>query len=725
MKSLKYFLISLIGLFITNDLLACWDPWYSPSVYYMYRVYDDSQKLSLKNEGYYPGSKQNCEEWQSLTSKAIPLEDIYDVVYTLTLEEFESVVDNKSASYDNQFIEWITKRDTAILDFLLLAKTNEYIRLKRNSRWYYPSMKIGARMTIEDVAEKALTVKDERLRERYLLQGIRALFSMSRYGECIDLWEKEVAHLPENNLMRQLIQPYIVGAEFHIKRSEKAIEYFAERGDIGSVLYCAGRSGENLSTIDALELVCEYAPNSKYIEETLQSYVRDLEPSGASHLDDNYEMSSEDQKLFSLCLKMERNSKCANPGMWYYTAAFLADLNRDAEQADHWLSLAEKSKSSDYIAESIQVFRIYLDAKLCSYNSTYEDKLFNQLKWLDSMICNNLTDQVCQETANGYMLVSSVGYYYWNDVMRRILLSEVCPRMIRAGKTTRALQLANMADNRLLGLVNKRCLYDYVEVGDTYEYLPVVTYTMTEYRYSEQYNVHDYSSHFFEMIDSLGVESALGYVNNVRRPKSKFDSFLNSRGYVGSDYLNDIAGTQCLRNMRYDEAVKYLGRVSDAYKQHHNVYMEFDPFCFDIKAIKLKSDFRYDFAKEMYSLEQNINLLSDPNRKARLMLKYAIGLRNSFGRCWALTQYYRGTTYWGQVCKKRDWESDEYTQAAKSMSQEIIAKACEIATDDEVAADIHYELCHFATIAEKYPNTARGELVRGHCDNLCDYKMGN
>ena len=724
MKLLKYFLISLVGLFLTNDLFACWDPWYSPGGYYMYRVYDDSQKSSLKNEGYYPGSKQNCEEWQSLTSKTIPLDDIYDVVYTMTLEEFEAIVDNKNDSYDNKFVEWITKRDTDILDFLLLAKTNEYIRLKRNSRWYYPSMKVGARMTIEEVAEKALSVNEKRLKERYLLQGIRALFSMSRYQECIDIWENEVAYLPEDNLMRQLIQPYIVGAEFHIKRSEKAIEYFAELGDIGSVLYCAGRSGENLYTIDALELVCEYAPNSKYIEQTLQSYVRDLEPLGISYLDDTYVFSLEDQKLYSLCLKMGRNSKCSNPGMWYYTAAFLADINSNVEQAAYWLSQAENSKSSDYVAESIQVFRIYLDAKRCSYNSDYENKLFNQLKWLEAKICNNLTDKVRQGTANAYMLKSSKSYYYWNDVMRRILLSEVCPRMIKAGKTTRALQLANMADNRLLNLVNKICLYDFVEVGDSYEYQPVVTYTMKEYRYSSNYNVYDYSNHFFEMIDSLGVEPALRYVNNVRSPKSNFDSFLNSRGYVGSDYLNDIVGTQCLRNMRYGEAVKYLGNVSGAYKNHHNVYMEFDPFCFDIKAVEFTSDFRCDFAKEMYSLERNINTITDPNRKAKLMLKYAIGLRNSFDRCWALTQYYRGTSYWGQVCEKRDWESDEHTSAAKNRAKELMKLACEIVTDDEVAADIHYELCQFATIAEKYPDTLKGVLVRGHCDNLVDYKSG-
>ena len=60
----------------------------------------------------------------------------------------------------------------------------------------------------------------------------------------------------------------------------------------------------------------------------------------------------------------------------------------------------------------------------------------------------------------------------------------------------------------------------------------------------------------------------------VRKPVSELDRYLNTRGYIGSDYLNDIVGTQCLRNMRYKEAVEYLGAVSKAYQKHLNVYME-------------------------------------------------------------------------------------------------------------------------------------------------------
>ena len=714
MKYLRFFLISVVSILSDSEVFACWAPWVDmPRWNNMYRVYDNQPEPTLDIEGHYPGAGRNCEEWQELTSKAIPLEDIYQVVYQMTLEEFEAVYENRNAAYKNKFTEWITKKDTSILDFLLLAKNNEYIRLKRNSRWYYPSMNMGTGMTLEEVAEKALAEKDNRLRDRYLLQGVRALFSLSKYNECIELWETEISSLPDDNLMRQLVQPYIAGAEFHANRADKAVEYFAQIGDVQSMLFCMNRAGEEISTVDALELVCEHAPNSNFIEKALQSCVRKFESSWEFWREDEFVKTPAYEKLYALSIEMARGGNSNNPAMWYYTAAFLADLDGNAAKASYLLGQAESSKSTPYIDESIKVFRIYLDAKLLPYNSSYEDRLFAQLKWLDIKIQDNIDDHVRAETARGYIGDN----YYWNGAMRRIVLSEVCPRMIKAGKKVRALQLANMADNRLFSLVNEWNLYDWVDD----EYKVVKTYTMNGYRYSDRFNSLDYSNHFFEMIDSIGVDNAIQYVQRANRPQSDFDRFLNSRGYTGSDYLNDIAGTQCLRNMRYKEALEYLGKVSEAYKTHHNVYMEHDPFSADRKAIEQESDFRYGFAREMYSLEQSFNIVAEPNRKAQLMVKYALGIRNSFDLCWGLTQYYWGTTYWRQVCEKRDWESDDITKAALERAKELINLACDMVTDDEAGANIQYMLCNFKAVARNYPNTEKGRLVRGKCDNLCDH----
>ena len=732
MKSLKYLLISAFALITTNEALACWYEWYGPEGYYMYRVYPLATEPTIDIDGCYPGAGRNCAGWQVLTSPTIPLEDIYKVVYTMPLADFEKIYDNRKVKYDNKFVEWITKKDIDILDFLLLAKTNEYIRVKRNSRWYYPTMEIGAKMTIEEVAEKALSAKDVRLRDRYLLQAVRALFSMQRYEECVVLWENEASKLPAYNHMRELIHPYIAGAEFRLNRLDKAIERFAQIGDIESMLFCADRTGEKLTMYEALELVYKYAPNSPYIAKTLQKHIRSIEPDGHTfgNFGSGYLEELEKERKASIitlrpyCLEKAREGKDDNPAMWYYTAAFLSDLIGETNKASQYLSSAEKTKSTPYIAESIKVMRIYLDAKLSKYDSTYEAKLFEQLKWLDSKVADNITDEVRIETTRGFHINSGMSYYYWNDMLRRIVLAEVCPRMVKMGKTTRALQLANMADNRLFSLVDRQDYYMGPRKKGYYDYERVEGSTMREFRYAKnKYNKHDYSNHFFELIDSLGVNTVKRYVQNVDAPQSGFDRFLNARSYTESDYFNDIVGTQCLREMRYGEAVKYLSDVSDAYNRGHlNVTMQYNPFSIEREWLDDKCDTRLEFAQEMHSLEQKIKTTTNPNEKAMSIFRFAIGLRNSFDRCWPLTQYYRGFSYWGCVIgEKRDWENDQYTKSATSRAKQMIASACSIATDAEVLAEINYELCNFKTVAEKYPNTQKGELVRGKCDKLYDY----
>ena len=720
MKSIKYLLISLLTLSIPCHTRACWGSWYAPGEYYMYRVYDrnasldnGSSNLDLKS--------QNCVEWQKLTSHTIPLSDIYQVVYDMTLEEYEVMHNNPEQDYENKFAQWITKHDRSILDFLLLAKTNEYIRFRINSRWYYPSMKIGARMTLDEVAEQALAVTDKRLRNRYLLQAVRALFTLGRYKECIEIWENEVLGLPDGNLMKRHIRDYIAGALHHVG-SPTSVEYFAEIGDVQSVLYCSGKEDVFLYPVEALALVCQYAPNSNYIPKALYEMVHQIEMKLESNYYTHFYYSYEEYELYDLCLAMGQNPKTENQAMWYYTAAYLSTLIDEVHQASKLLDKAEVARSTPFIDESIAVLRMYVDAKRLPYNAAYENKLYKQLQWLDKMIVNNITDEVRTEVASGYKLYSFESFYYWNDMLRRILLAEVCPRMIQAGKSVRALQLANMADNYIYDVVGYKTESFREKDKDGNDTIVIKDITIDEYRYSkDDSNFIDYSNHFFETIDSLGVDIAIAYLDNVEHSTQSFDKYLNARGYTNRDYLYDIVGTQCLRQMRYGEAVKYLGRVSTQYVNHSNIYICYEPFAAAPKETDYIEEFKYDFAREMYSLEQSIQLTTEPNRKAQMMLKFALGLRNSFNWCWGLTQYYRGSCYWGAVCDKRDWENDHYTQAAIARANKMVDDVCKMTTDDEVAASIHYELCNFKTIARQYSNTKIGQLVRGSCDNLDDY----
>lgn len=698
MKSTKYFLFSIFALFTWCQSMACgggsWN-YYKPGHYLMYRVYDIKQNEKSATDD----KTANCKEWQKLTSTSIPLEDIHQVVYKMKLEEIEKIHHDLPQKHSNKFVEWIILNDQRILDFLLLAKTNEYVRQKYNSRWYYPSMKIGARMSLEDIAKEALSNAKGKLADRYLLQAMRALFSLRRYKECVNLWRTKASILPESNATRKLMESYAVGAKFRLGKTYEAINYYAGVGDIESLLFCAQqKSKEKFTTMDALITVCEYCPNSQYIPEALQNIMTPIEliTYGYSSWSTNIKLS----KLSELSVKLAKDSKTANPAMWYYTAAFIANLKGQVSEASRLLQLAENIQTDQFTSESIAVLRFHLDAKTRPIDKEYETWLLERIKWIDSKIKSNLNTQIIAETQEFTKLEFNISYYYWNDMMRRIILADVCPRMLKAGKTTRALQLANMADNLLLNITHKGS---------------------TKYKYSTIVNQTDYRKDFFCMADSLTPEKVIEYANTIKNPQSEFDRYLNSSGYTNLDYIYDIIGSLYLRNMNYGEAENYFGKVSsNYYNLHDNIYIDYEPFSLKPKVHFDDKDFKYAFAREMHSLEQGIKATTDNDRRAKMMFKFAVGIKNSFELCWGLTRFHKTTEEYN--C--RYWGNDKYCQAAKKKYTALVKEACKIASD-EVAAGFQYEMCNFKTIANKYPNTSKGKLVKGKCDNLIDYNALN
>ena len=86
--------------------------------------------------------------------------------------------------------------------------------------------------------------------------------------------------------------------------------------------------------------------------------------------------------------------------MWYYTAAFIEDLDGHPVEASKLLAKAEQSHGTEFIKESVKVMRIYLDAKLMPYNQGYENLLFKQLQWLDQKIADNITLRCVNEPPN-------------------------------------------------------------------------------------------------------------------------------------------------------------------------------------------------------------------------------------------------------------------------------------------------------------------------------------
>lgn len=736
MKSIKYTL-TVSALFVLSfalDARGCGLPYFLPRYYYMYRVYTDPRSDDDYNGiNYYKMSteERNCKDWQRETPN-INTVDIYNIVYIMSLDEYRDLYNARKYRGSNVFAHRIKTDRQDILDFLLLAKTNEHTRMRMNPRWYYPTMRTADTQTLEEIVQTALSRRDGSLGNRYLLQAMRALSSLQRYDECLALWENDLSRLPVYDPIRQLGEDCAARAMVATGRYAEATAYYAAKGDVGSLRFCAKDSANDFATTaDIIEFVYDYCPDSPYLARALQQYIRQVEPKGYSFDRDSQvaDITPEYKQLYRFALRVAAESRCPNPAMWYYTAAFIADLEDDPQRASQILSRAESARGTEFIKNSVRMMRIYLDAKMLPYNAAYERKLMGQLQWLDDQVRNNITPDIANITSILYNLQQNMSYYYWNDMLRRILPGEVCPRMIRLGRTTRALQLANMADNRLFNIVNNIDIHWCCGCGpDNYS-----SFTMDYYRTSGRemyndmrfrgyFNSIDYSNDFFKLLDTLPTDRVVAYRDRALHPQDEFDRFLNTRGYVSSDYLCDIIGTKYLRAMRYAEAEQYLGMIKNPESNcmlNVTDYYLYSPFSIDKKDDRPKENFRHRFAREMHMLERQMNSADNPDTRAKAMVRYAVGIRNSFGRCWVLTQYYKYTE--PEYYNMPDWEHAPECLKALRRSDSLIALACSTATDREFAASVQYAFNNYRTVVEQYPETGTACIVRHSCDRLIDY----
>ena len=695
---MRYLLaISLMIVPLVAD--ACWHPWTLYNSTSLFRL--DNFKSANKNI-----KETNCRHWQSLTHRDIPIEDIEYVVYTMPLAEYEAFYAMAVYYEDNAFAQWIKRNDPEIMDFLLLAKRNEHMRFQYSSKWYYPTMKVGGPVSLEEIVEQSLGSQSVRLRDRYLLQAVRALTTLKRYDECLELWDREISLLPKDNFMRRLCYEYIAGAYYHTGDVERAMLMFASYGDTGSMYYIAKQQDMDLTTVDIIRYsYLSGAPLSKFSRD-IRKMIVDAETFPVVYeFGDKPVVTDEILAIRDLAIEAGGNPNCADRAQWLYIAAYIYMQQGNYTQAKALLSRAEKAPASDYMKESIKVLSIYLDALTATYNAAYEERLFEQIKWFEERVRLDFNSDDYD-----YCMWHDFSENYWYSSMTRILSYTVAPRYLEMGNPARALQLMNFADYLPYKYVTS---IDYY-VDNDYGYWWTSS-NIEEYRRERgTFNRIDYSTWFFNTINKQTPDAAIAYVERALNPISEFDRYLNDVGYTSPDFLYDIVGTLCLRHMRYQEAERYFSLVSLDYQYMLNVTLKRDPFDALCPEGDRILDFRYRFATTMASLERGIEATTDINRRASLLVKFGIGMGNSVTTCWPLT-------YYGSSCND-DWRGDSVALALHNRAIISINEALSAFTDDELKAEALYTLGRHYTVVSSYGYTKKAEFVRRHCDNYYDYK---
>ena len=746
MKFLRFTLISL-ALLVGSAVYACYFPTYTPGEYYVFYSYP------VENTDAQPKTDANIKDWRKLIGNQASLKDIEEVVYRYSLAELENILLKKEGDI-NSFVKYLQKKkDTEIVHYLLLAKRCEMARAKRNDKWWYPTKEDLKNIDLQEILQDALAYKGSRLKNRYLLQAMRAAYTMKNHELCLDLWEKQIKNMSPS-AVKTICQGYIGGIYFQRGDYEKAIKFYNEANDQASFWWCAKYLTKKNSYMERIKILYQYQPSSEELAVMIQNICRDAEERANNRVFNNkkdedpetyksyctYETFREDKKQYrelrDFALRVAAEKRSDNPAMWQYAAAFLTFLDGKTALAIQQAEKAAELEGTPFIKEKIKVLQIMLHAHAAkNYDANFEAQILPQLQWLDSLIVRDINvknregydptknqwrkNTSIKETYSDGDAISNYSQYYPFDMMRKIVLSVMLPKYRQQKDYTKALLLAGMASERMRSLVN---------------FKPIGTY------YNETYN-SNYSTDIFNYMNEFSVENVIEYQQLLQSGgRNEFERFLISKCYKNDDYLNELIGTKYLRLEKFEEAIPYLSNVSDKYMKSMNVYCYFhyNPFrevYENRKSYKPYPAYKLNFAKKMLILQQKMQTEQNKEKNAAAMWQYAIALERSVtnDESWALTTYYMGAGYDNYGNTFNNWQKPLLKRSEKLIAQ--AGKTMQNSKNPAVRAkydwyknvessfypDKNFVNETYIKFTDKYRKTSVFQQYLSECDNLYFY----
>lgn len=663
--------------------------------------------------------EENLRLWQALTSERIPLADIEQAVYRDSRNQFfDKTSYNTTNDTGNQFYTYLNEtNDREIIDLLLTAKDMEERWRRILSPWHYPrergyNSEKGYSYSEEtgefgDILNTCLAYRGTRFKDRYALQGIRALFASRQYARCVEYYDSAFASISDDNLMKRMAERYVAGCWSRLGETKRANAIFARTGDVISV-----------SASDNMAYMAKYNPDTPL----LMDYIRHCATDSAFMA-----------KTTDIAGQLLKGNSVTNRGDWYFIQAYYnGEYTRNIPLARKQIYQASGQKfSSDELKDLAHAYKMKLDAKTGNTQS-----LLSDLKRLERKIGPFNPD------SND-----------WVKRLQNIVYADLVPELWRKKDYTTAIMLCSYADN-IDGSWKRYTVYLFDE--RLYWCTPSISLTINDIRKSKKFsNPIDYSSLSFQMMGSLTSKELAAVYAKMMGHTPLYD-YLRKNIRTDSDYYNDLIGTLALREGDYARAEKYLSQVSDDYQQTMNVsyyltgdafacylsYAGYDDTPFDGLRPWLdkhadepaQTGAKLRFARKMLAYKHIINhgRTNDDRGLARIM--YTIGRRNSFEEYWAITQYWRGTgvglfrpylTYYPDDDSDAveyaysflyNYDtSDEYDRIEAEYNREIEA-ALAMLESDESKAKAEYILGNLKTVVARYGDTTTGRFVKTSCD---------
>lgn len=646
---------------------------------------------------------ENLRLWQAQTDAHIPLADIEQAVYRDSRERFGRQIYKQPGPKSNKFYNYLDNTlDTEAKAFLYVAKELAEAREAIASPWYYPASRD------EDVAEEKFRQLFDRCRnyrgtrfaDRYALQGVRALFAWRRYADCIEYCDSAFAAFPDSNLFKRMARRYEAGCWARIGQTERVDTCFALAGDVYSVT-------------DSLRV--EYMARLNPDAPQFIGYVR-------SNSRDSAFMAA----MIPVANRLLADGRVRNRGDWFFTLAYAAkEYLGNLPQARQYISKAlRQGFYNEEFRDLARVYRMKLDAEAGDGSRLEED-----LRWF--LAKYDSSDWQAQQ---------------WSNRLENIIYSVWVPRLWRQEKYARAILLCSFAD---YFKEPGRRYWKFAKSGEFDGSWWIQNLTLAQMRQSETYfNEKDYGCLSFQLMGSLSSVQ-LAQVYREMMQDTPLNNLLRRNMRTDRDYYYELIGTLALREADYSRAVDYFSRVSERYMRTLNTfpYLDREPFAANppypggndaygsvygpgtTEKGCPRPDAKLDFARRMLTYSRAMRDGTTADERARARLLYAVGRRNSFNRCWALTQYWRGfylpTLYYlmfeysftelDDYDFLYDYDVDDYEDTEAVFEREV-REALAMFRSDEERAKAEYFVGNLKSVVRRYPDTQMAEYVRTSCD---------
>lgn len=391
MKSRAFITISLLLLSCLSVRVSACGPWYyEPQDYTLYRASNRYLSIDYPTPTFSIDANDNCILWKSDTKTTASLQDIYNIVYKVSLtdiQELNSGKGKRSRLYKENAFARTLFNDKEALDLLLLAKKCEVTREEMADPWYYPAKVDPHRTTLAEIANKGVSERNnQRFWKRYAVQATRAMLTLGQYKECLDLWN-QIKDRDWDDCLKVLTVRNVAGAYYHLGDIETARQMYGAIDDAPSLHMCSNESPKTF----ILNLY-ELNPNSQYLRDLVEKHIH------YEYFDDidltSLLTQAVGSDLYDICIKIATEGKVKEPDFWYYSAAYIKYRDKKYDQALRLVSQAEKSIGSDFIKESIHVLRICIEAESTSYSRAYESAMLEHVRWLDNKILEHHAEAI-------------------------------------------------------------------------------------------------------------------------------------------------------------------------------------------------------------------------------------------------------------------------------------------------------------------------------------------